>query len=59
MVPASSISCLPLLHIAFLADFVKEYGFWALTLICMVPFFSFIGYVWWFDARAAKRSQHH
>ncbi len=45
--------------IAFLADFVKDWGYWSLTAICMLPMFSFIGYVLWHDARAAKAHQHH
>lgn len=46
-------------NIAFLADFVKEQGFWALTAICLLPMFAFIGYVLWHDARAAKAHSHH
>ena len=46
---------------AFLKDFINVYGFWWLTLSCMVPMFAFVAYVVWDDARmakAAKRNGH-
>ena len=46
-------------NIAFLADVVNDWGYWALTGFCLLPMFAFIGYVVWHDARAAKAHSHH
>ncbi len=46
-------------NIAFLEGFVQDYGFWALTLCCLVPMFAFVGYVLWYDARQAKAHHHN
>ncbi len=43
-----------LLDIAFLHDFIKDHGFWPLTLICMLPMLIFTVYVKVYDAREAK-----
>lgn len=45
--------------IAFLKDFVADWGFWPLTLCCMVPMAAFVLYVAAHDALAARRHRHH
>lgn len=44
--------------IAFLEEFVRDWGAWPLTLICLLPAFAFIAYVVWDDRRQARAHPH-
>jgi hypothetical protein len=50
---SAMLARMTLLDIAFLRNFVEHHGFWALTLICMVPMVAFTLYVKFDDARQA------